>query len=476
MSQVDIITELAKRRGFFWPSYALYGGYSGFYDFGPLGSAMKDRLIRKWSSAYRKIGAIFIDTPVLSPEAVFRASGHIEKFSDPAAECEKCGSRYKIEELSVPREKISDLLTGATDYEVKCPNCGSRIHKFYDYNVMFRFESRDKKSQDLYLRPETAQGMMTSFPLLINFNRGKLPLLVAQVGKGFRNEIAPRQALFRLRELTMLELEAYYSTDDDNSYYSLNDEKISILPSGKEVVSISPREMFAKSILKNRALCFFIQVAHDLLMSSGIPESNIRFRQHDPDERAHYASDSWDAEVLVDNSWIEVEGIADRGTYDLTRHSSYSKQDLSVKTENWSGIPRIVEPALGIDRLIMSILCTAYYKRENGNNVLRLPSDVSPVSIAFLPLQKKDSLDSHAFELFSKYRERDPFATYDDSGSIGRRYARQDEIGTPICVTVDYETISTETVTIRFRDSTKQTRVNEKDLLSSDWLSSLKEV
>ena len=468
MDRVEEITELAKRRGFFWPSFSIYGGLAGFYDYGPLGTAMKEKILSKWTSSYRKLGAIFIDTPTLAPEVVFQASGHLEKFADTAAECTKCGSRFKLESLGVKREDFDSFLTNGQHEKVFCRNCGAEITKFYSARQMFQISSNDIRMQDLYLRPETAQGMMLGFPLLLNFNRGKLPIYVSQVGKSYRNEIAPRQVLLRMREFTQLELEAYYAPGDPNDYYNISKKKITIKPSGMDEIEISPSEMISRGIISNRALAFFIGFCSELLISSGIEKSMMRFRQHDPDERAHYSRDSWDAEVKIGEEWVEVQGIADRGNYDLTRHSTYSKMDLSADTGNGKEVPRIVEPALGVDRLIFSILSVNYLTRENGNRYLRLPPDIAPYSCAVLPLQKKDGIDGRARDFFNKYILRDSFAFYDESGSIGRRYARQDEIGTPVCVTFDYDSLQDpETVTVRFRDDTSQIRVTTESILQT---------
>ena len=477
MDRVEEITELAKRRGFFWSSFSIYGGLAGFYDYGPLGTAMKEKILSKWISSYRKLGAIFIDTPTLAPEVVFQASGHLEKFADPAAECTKCGSRFKLESLGVRREDFDSFLTNKQHEKVFCKTCGSEITKFYSAKQMFQLTSNDSRMQDLYLRPETAQGMMLGFPLLLNFNRGKLPLYVSQVGKSYRNEVAPRQALLRMREFTQLELEAYYPPNDTNDYYNISKEKITIKPSGMEEMEISPFDMISRGIISNRALAFFIGFCSDLLISSGIEKSLMRFRQHDPDERAHYSRDSWDAEVKIGEEWVEVQGIADRGNYDLTRHSTFSKVDLTVDTGNGKEVPRIVEPALGVDRLIFSILSVNYLTRENGNKYLRLPPDISPYSCAVLPLQKKDGIDSRAREFFAKYILKDSYAFYDESGSIGRRYARQDEIGTPVCVTFDYDSLKNpETVTVRFRDDTSQIRIATDLILQAGNILNLPEI
>lgn len=476
MSILEDITELAKRRGFFWPSFTLYGGFSGFYDYGPLGVLMKERLIKKWMDEYRKIGAIFVETPVLTPEVVFRSSGHLEKFSDAAGECSKCGSRYKLESLDVPGEKIRDVVSGKSSIPVKCPNCGSTITRFFDFDLMFRFPSKDEKGQDLYLRPETAQGMMIDFPLLLNFNRGKLPMLVVQLGKSFRNEISPRQGFMRLRELVQLELEAYLPPEGEQLPFELPDTTFNFKPVGMEMTELTLSELRSKNILTDDAMIYFITLCGGILESCGIAKEKLRFRQHEDNERAHYSKDSWDAEALIDDDWVEVQGIANRGTYDLSRHSQFSGEELVADVNGKKETPRIVEPALGIDRLVLSVLCNTFTKRENGNKLLKLPYDVAPFSLAVFPLQNKDGLDTLASEIFNRYREIDPYCIYDESGSIGRRYARQDEIGTPLCMTVDYQSKEDNTVTIRFRDDASQIRLPLESIFASKSIFEVKEI
>ena len=466
MSILDDITELAKRRGFFWPAFTLYGGYSGFYDYGPLGVLLKERLIKKWTDAYKKLGGIWVETPVLTPESVFRSSGHLEKFSDAACECSKCGSRYKMESLGIPLEKIRDLVSGKDKGTIKCPNCGSEISKFFDFNLMFRFQSKEEKGQDLYLRPETAQGPMIDFPLLLNFNRGKLPMLVVQLGKSFRNEIAPRQGFMRLRELTLLELEAYLPPVEHELPFKYSDRSFNFFPSSRDAREMKLSGLESGGLLTDPAMLYFISICGTLIEESGIPHDRLRFRQHNDDERAHYSKDSWDAEVKIDETWVEVEGIANRGTYDLSRHSEFSGTQMVAEVDGNKIIPRIVEPALGVDRLVLAILANSLTKRENGNKLLSLPADIAPVTVAIFPLQSKDDLDAIALDLFTRCRDLDPYCTYDSSGSIGRRYARQDEIGTPLCITVDYQTKEDRTVTVRFRDDASQIRVLIDDILA----------
>ncbi len=462
MTFEDVI-ELSKRRGFFWPSYSIYGGSSGFYDYGPLGSLMKDNIINAWKRTYAAEGAVFVDTPVISPEEVFRASGHLEKFSDIAVKCSNCKTAYKFESL-LKNLDIKEIAgnTGEADsilskYHIKCPKCGSPLTGSYNFNLMFRIEN-----ESLYLRPETAQGIFVNFKNLLNYSRSVLPLIVCQVGKGFRNEISPRQALIRMREFTQAEVEVFYDNADSFSLDSIkNGPALNLLRNNGESLNISAFEALSSSVVNSPAMAYFINKTFMFLSSIGLDPAAIRAREHSPEERAHYSSETWDFEFFMDGEWIEIVGISDRNSYDLSRHRDASGQDMSVN----GSIPHVIEPSHGVDRIFLSIMNGCYYRRENGYKVLKLRPEISPVHFAVFPLQRKDGLDSRARDMFAALKAIDPFIFYDESGTIGRRYARQDEIGTPFCITVDYQTIDDGTVTVRERDSSKQKRVGFRDLL-----------
>lgn len=469
MTRFEEVLELAKRRGFFWPSFSIYGGISGFMDYGPLGTMLKDNVIRIWKENYLKLGAVQIDTPNITPEPVFRASGHIERFSDIAARCSKCGYKSKLESLlpegtGLPGniEEAREIVSGN---KIICPVCGTRITDVYDFNLMFRLNSGDVAN--LYLRPETAQGIFVNFKLLLNQNRGKIPMITAQLGKGFRNEISPRQGLIRMREIYMGEIEAFLDPENRNFQISDDGEIISFLPNDLRSRSMTISGAIDNALIKNDHAFFLLQT-YKILRSCGISHESIRFRQHRKDELSHYSSDCWDAEVSMDGEWIETVGIADRGVYDLSRHQEFSGEKMTVKSGDREFIPKVIEPAYGIDRITFFILYDSYYKRDNGFKVLRLAPDVAPYHAAFFPLQNKDGVNDLALKIYEKVREIDPYVVYDDAGSIGKRYARQDEIGTPYCIVFDYQSMEDGTVTIRERDSTKQIRINYSDLTKKE--------
>lgn len=464
------VVELSKRRGFYWQSFSVYGGIGGLYDYAPMGVLLRDNITRIWKESFLRLGAIAIDTPTITPEAVFRASGHIERFFDMAATCSSCGRSFKLEsilkengvDLSVMAEYADpEKLRGSS---IRCPDCGGLLGKVENFSLMFRVLGRTDDKASLYLRPETAQGVFVNFRNLFGINREKLPMMVMQLGKGYRNEIAPRQSLIRLRELLMGEVEVYMDRGQ-KSFYPKMDEKMKLVDAEGKYHEITAAEAVKEGIIGSSEMGFFIEQVFMVLISVGIDQSRLRFRKHTREELSHYSSETWDAEFLMDSDWIEITGIADRGSFDLERHMEASGTDFTIKGETERLIPKVIEPAFGIDRIFLMTLISAYRERENGFKLLSLNRDVAPYHCAILPLQKKDGVDVLARELFQKLREADPYTTYDDSGSIGRRYARQDEIGTPYCITVDYDSLADGTVTIRDRDSTKQVRIDSRKII-----------
>ena len=459
MSNFDEIVAICKRRGFFWPSFQIYGGSAGLYDYAPLGAILKENVYKIWMEEYMKIGAIPYDSPSITPEAVFRASGHLQRFADLATTCEQCKSSFKVESLLsnqginlVPlnEDQASSLLL---DNKIRCPKCGSFLKNAYNFNLMFQISSNG--NEKLYLRPETAQGIFVNFKLLLTYNRGKLPMIVIQRGKGFRNEISPRQAIIRQREFNMAEVEVFIDPSNKSPFYPDKGEVITLLSNNGREQKKDIEKAFEEGIIGTPEHAYFMEVTLRIALRIGIDRNRLRFRQHRKDELAHYSSDCWDLEFLLDEDWVEIVGISDRGQFDVKNHQNSSGQNMSLG-ENGDIIPKVLEPAYGIDRMIMAILSSSYNKRESGYKVLSLKEEISPYVLAILPLQKKDGLTERAQELFNALRQIESRILFDDSGSIGRRYSRQDEIGTPYCITVDYDTLSRNVVTIRERDSQRQ--------------------
>ncbi|MEM0155263.1 MAG: glycine--tRNA ligase [Thermoplasmataceae archaeon] len=469
MTAYEDTVELAKRRGFFWPSFSLYGGISGFYDYGPLGVLMRDNIVKVWKESYLADGAIFIDTPVVVPSPVFRASGHLDKFSDLGTECQKCHNREKLETVMKASgfDQALKSVQAANEFlsknTVKCVSCGNRITEARDFQVMFSLPGQGGGT-DLYLRPETAQGIIVNFKLLNTVFRGKLPMAVAQFGKGFRNEISPRQSLIRLREFNMAEVEVF--VDPQRKFWK--DFKatlpLSLIPRVGEQTRTDVSSALSNGIISSNALAYFMEKTAVILCRVGINPSKLRFRQVSKDDLAHYSVDTWDVEVEIDNDWVEVTGIADRN--DLPNHEKSSGESMSILSDDKPVVPSIIEPASGIDRILLSVLMHTYYRRPNGFKVLRLPPEIAPYNAAILPLVNKDNVNVVALEFFNRIISSNPYVAYDQSGSIGRRYARQDETGTPYCITFDYNTLSDATVTVRERDSAEQVRVHSEKLMA----------
>ena len=469
LSVYEQVIELAKRRGFFWPSFSIYHGESGFYDYGPLGVILRDNIVKIWKEAYLSDDTIFIDSPVIVPTAVFRASGHLEKFSDLATECASCHNRQKLETV-MKAAGFQELLTTINEagkflgeHIVKCVNCGKRITEAYDFKLMFRMPGQSG-SGDLFLRPETAQGIFVNFKLLNNFYRNRLPMAVAQLGKGFRNEISPRQSLIRLKEFTQGEVEVF--VDPEKKYWKEfhDDLEITLVPRTGMEIKMNIHAALEKHVMSSNAIAYFVHKTFEILSRIGVTPEKLRFRQQHTDELAHYSSDSWDAEAMLDGDWVEIVGIADRN--DLKNHQTASGESMSVRIDDRDVIPSVIEPSYGIDRMFLSVLMHSFTINEKGFKVLKLPRDIAPYHAAVFPHLNKDGLDTMAKEFFEQIRRIDPYVTYDQSGSIGKRYARQDEIGTPYCITFDHESLADKSVTVRDRDSAEQIRISVNDLLS----------
>jgi glycyl-tRNA synthetase len=457
----DETAELARRRGFIWQAFEIYGGVAGFYDYGPLGALLKRRVEEKWRDFYRREGFYEIETTTIAPRDIFESSGHLESFTDPTVICKGCKSVFRVDEN--------------VDVNVKCPECGGELEASGELNLMFQTrigvtkgegdEQAVRKSEG-YLRPETAQGMFINFQRLLKFNRDKLPFGIIQIGKAYRNEISPRQSLIRLREFTLAEVEVFVDASEKSNhprFEEVKDRKLRVVPSDGEAEEKSVEEAVGRGIIANEYLGYHIARVDEFLESIGLPRAKLQFRQHLQDEMAHYATDCWDAEFLSERyGWMEIVGVADRGDYDLSAHASSLNVDMRVHAESGKIIPHVIEPSFGIDRIIYALLESAFYEEQVGKEsrrVLQFKSEIAPIKAAVFPLLNRDELKSKASEVFQKLRDASFFVEYDNSGSIGKRYRRQDEIGTPYCITIDYETLEDDTVTIRERDTMKQVRV-----------------
>ncbi|MDR0509364.1 MAG: glycine--tRNA ligase [Candidatus Methanoplasma sp.] len=540
------LLSLCRRRGFVWPSFELYGGVAGMFDYGPLGSNMRNNIVEVWRDIYRgREGFIEIDSETVNPREIFKASGHVDEFADLVTYCTKCEAASRADHLVKEFFDNPDVLSpkelddAFVKFNVKCPECGGKLGPVEEFNLMFKTTIGRGSSRGGYLRPETAQGIFVNYLNLYRYNREKLPLGVIQTGRGYRNEISPRQGMIRMREFNMMEVELFVDPDDKSwsRFHEVENDLITLVPNtGTEAVTMTVGETVKKGIIANKVLAYFVYTTQQFLIRLGIDPKRLRFRQHLRDEMAHYAMDCWDAEVLLSLGWIEVTGIADRGCWDLSRHAEFSGTELThfkkfdepeeretdkvkakhkalgprfkdkaksiaemmeakhpsdirdgklvlkledgevildseffevVKVrEKISGervVPHVIEPSHGLDRIFYSVLEHAYTHDEKEDyTVLKLAPEIAPIKVGIFPLMEKDGLDTLALDMYKKVHSPSMEAYYDGSGTIGKRYARMDEIGTPWCITVDYESIegpSKGTVTIRDRDTTAQKRI-----------------
>jgi glycyl-tRNA synthetase len=597
----DPVADLAKRRGLFFPADEAYGGVAGFYTYGPRGADLKRRLEESWRRRFVvREGHELVDSPTVIPEPVFEASGHLDGFDDALIACPACDAHHRADHLVEDAGVVADAedlrpvaleeLVAAND--VRCPSCGERLEgqPVEAFDLMFETTIGPGDGQPAYLRPETAQGTLVEFPRLKTYARNQLPFGVAQIGRGYRNEINPRKAIVRVRELTMAELQQFYDPERvDPPLSAVADVPLRLLPVDRqdenagadaedetlrEPIETTVAEAVDEEIVANPWLAYYLGVARQWLERVGVDPDRLRFRQHREDELAHYAVECWDAEAEVsagsnaEEEWIELAGIADRADHDLANHADAANDDFTLfreydeprhverpmvdpdmseigpqfgeradavveelerlavedpdafeasdddaadeptaetdtvdepaveadaaddvvtidvegethdipaewvdfrieeRTERGEHVrPHVVEPAFGVDRVLYATVVHSLRRDEvdgEPRTVLSLPPEIAPTPVAVFPLT--DDTADRARELVDRLRRRGMDAASDDSGSIGRRYRRQDEVGTPVCVTLDERTPEDDTVTLRDRDSTEQVRVPLEDV------------
>lgn len=436
--RMEQVVSLCKRRGFVFPSSEPYGGIGGFYDFGPLGVELRNNIKRAWWKrvVQQRDDVIGLDSTLIMNPRVWEASGHVEHFSDPLVDCRKCKARHRADDLA-----------GKPGKPLTCPQCGSEdLTDSRSFHMMFKtfVGPAEDTAATAYLRPETAQGMFVDFPLLQETMRRKLPFGIAQIGKAFRNEITPGKFLYRLREFEIMEVEYFVREDDWKRAY---DE--------------------------------WLDFMHEWLAACGIAEAHCSFTEIPATERAHYSRRTIDVEYQYPFGVKELYGLAYRTDYDLKRHQETSKQDFTYYDSETKErfLPHVIEPTFGVERTMLAVLLEAYHEIEGGRTtttesaketevVLKLPKEFAPIKVAVLPLSKKEPLAEKAREITRELRKRWMVA-YDEVGSIGRRYRRQDEIGTPYCVTVDFESLEDGKVTVRDRDTMQQERLAIVELLEA---------
>ena len=549
--RLERLTGMLKRRGIILPAFEIHGGAKGLYDFGPVGGRLRNKVNQAWLNHWISLGNIVeISCPTVTPYAVLEASGHVGEFSDFLTDCNSCEEASRADTLleshhpnpdSLSKSDLQQLLSTINP---QCPACSaSDWSPIVAQNLMFNTTiGAGNSGRPGFLRPETAQGMFTSFSALYRHNRERLPFGAVQVGKGYRNEISPRQGMIRLREFNMAELEYFIDPEIEpkHDFSQWSSIKMDLISDADGEISMSINDAIDNKIIRHATVGFFMAKTFEFLTNIGIDSSKLRFRQHESDEMAHYATDCWDVEILGSYGWVECVGIAHRGCYDLESHEKATGKTLRARrefaqpkiveidgwttngatagpafralagavknaveqlpstcefpiqlslennesvtvdmehvkrvqrTESISGewyIPHVVEPAFGIDRIIWHLLDHAYHESSKGEDeyvTLKLSNSVAPVDYCVFPLFEKDGMGQLAKEIHKSLCSKSAIVSiYDASGSIGRRYARADEIGVPICITVDHQSLQDNTVTLRDRDSGQQSRVSISEL------------
>ena len=446
---MDKIVALCKGRGFVYPGSEIYGGLANTWDYGPLGVELKNNIKKAWLKKFVQESPynVGLDSAILMNPQTWVASGHIGGFSDPLMDCKECKTRHRADQLiesqsdANPAGWTNDQMAEFIEtHDIKCPNCGKKnFTSIRQFNLMFKtFQGVTEDSKaELYLRPETAQGIFVNFNNIQRTTRKKVPFGVAQVGKSFRNEITPGNFIFRVREFEQMELEFFCKPGTDLEWFQ-----------------------------------YWRSYCKDFLLGLGINEEHLRLRDHSPEELCFYSKATTDFEYLFPFGWGELWGIADRTDYDLTQHMKTSGKSMEYfdPETNEKYIPYVIEPSLGVERLFLSIVCEAYDEEEIGDGeksdvrtVMHLHPALAPVKAAVLPLTKK--LKEPAIELYTKLAKKWN-VEYDEAGQIGKRYRRQDEIGTPFCITYDFDTLEDGCVTVRDRDTMAQERIKIDDLIA----------
>jgi len=556
VDKYEKVMELGRRRGFFWPSYEIYGGVGGFIDFGPVGVALKRKIENSWRDFFlRRHEFLEIETPIITPRKVFEASGHVEHFKDPVVECKGCGRKYRVDHVlaeagvaeaeSLSLSELNNMLRGRG---VDCPECHGRFSEPKYVQTMFETTIGPYAEAVGYGRPEAAQGIFVNFKRVYEVSRERFPIAIGQVGRAMRNEVSPRQGPIRLREFTIMEFEFFFDPEEPSCPLlpKVEDTEIRIIPiqsdgkKSQKTIQLTVREAIDKKIILMEWMAYFMALSQDFVSQLGIPIEKQRFEEKLPTERAHYSAQTFDQEVYLERwGWTEIAGHAYRTSYDISRHMEYAGVDMrvfrpyakpieveekrlipvveeikkdfgedyddvihtveskdpgevereflekgfiqagkykvfgrhfkiqrfKVKDTGKRIVPHVVEPSFGADRILYAVMEYAY-STKNDRVILKIPKKIAPIQAVVLPLMTREELTSKAREIYRDLMEHKFDVYYDEIGSIGRRYARADEIGIPVAITVDYETLKDESVTVRDRDTWEQRRISVSNLLS----------
>jgi len=492
--KIETFNSLIKRRGFIWgPSPEIYGGLAGFYSYGPAGVALKNNILSIFRRELRYFGFGEVECPTIMPEIVWKASGHLDRFIDPILKCSQCANLLRADKFL--QELFPDRMIDGMSYEnmeqlikdnkVVCPKCDTPFGKIEKYNLMLK--TQVGAGTTVYLRPETATTTYLLFNRLDQDSRRQYPLKVFQYGKAYRNEISPRQQILRMRAFDQFELQLFISKEQEMQFEDYEDVKDTVLPlldwkmqddNLNEPKMTSLKRAISDGTLKKPAFAYCMYLGYYLTKILGFTSDVIRLRQHSPNERAHYADDAWDLEIKTNQfGWVEICGIHDRTNYDLKCHGKFSNENFEIAMGNDpknKEIPQILEIAFGPDRIIYTLLETSFEveeikteKKGDQRIVLKLSYDLAPNTLAVFPLKKNEErIRTLAKNIYKNMNENRINSFYDEKGAIGKLYRRQDELGTPYCITVDFQSLEDNTVTIRYRDSMDQERIDIAEILA----------
>ncbi len=435
MKNLDELIRICKRRGFIFPSMEIYGGLKGFYDFGPLGVLLKNKIKNLWLQevVFKNKNIYLVESSIIGLRKLYEASGHIENFHDPLIECKNCHNRFRYDHLTKGEYGEVKMKNG----KPLCPLCGGELTEERNFNLMFKtyIGPVEELASEGYLRPETAQGIFSNFKNVLTSMRAKLPFGIAQIGKAFRNEITPKNFIFRMREFEQMELEFFTYPYEAKKWFN-----------------------------------FWVDERYNFYLKIGFKKENLNKYAYQKDELSHYSSATIDIEYNFPFGFSELEGIANRTDYDLKRHSQFSGEELFYFDERRKEkiTPYVIEPSVGIERLLLAILWEFFDEDEiegEKRKIFKFPSFLAPIECAVFPLLgNKEKLTEKAKEIYQNLKNEGFLVAYDENGSIGRRYRRQDEIGTPFCLTIDFQTLENNTITVRFRDTTMQERINIEEI------------
>ncbi|MHA1243051.1 MAG: glycine--tRNA ligase [Candidatus Heimdallarchaeota archaeon] len=479
---LEKVQDVAYRRGIAFPTGEIYGGLAGAFDYGPIGTNMRLKLVSFWREYFvRDEGHYEIEGSLIMPQKVFEASGHLAKFCDPLVQCKKCKSMFRADKII--EDKLEQNADGLAPKELDeiiiknklcCPNCEGEFMKAREFNLMLKTQVGSVEGNVAYLRPETAQNIFTSFKRVAHSMRAKLPFGIAQVGKVYRNEISPRQFIIRVREFTQMELEVFFAEDQLDKppkFEDIADEKIPILTREEQAKGVEKPKIYTvadavkKKIVPNAAMGYYMAKLKILFEEIGIDAKKMRFRHMLPKETPHYSGGNFDLEIELSIGWTEVVGNAFRQQYDLKTHEKASGTKMAVQHTEGFVLPYVIEPSIGVGRTLYCVLESCYRETKDRDwTWFQFPSSIAPLDVKVCPLMKKDGLLEKAEDIFQELKTEGIDVTFDETGKIGKRYARADEIGIPYCVTIDYDTLEDETVTVRDRDTMEQIRVSSEDL------------